>query len=40
VEVKTDAAHSTLQRLQEAMVDVQADKGRCAQIADTFAFYW
>lgn len=38
--VESDAAHSTLQRLHEAMLDVQAEKGSYAKLADTFAFYW
>lgn len=40
VKLDAETANSTLQRLNAAMLDVQADKGRYAKLADAFAAYW
>ena len=40
MKLDVETANSTLQRLNAAMLDVQADKGRYAKLADTFAAYW
>lgn len=38
--VSKSAAESTLQRLQQEVSDVQADRGEIARIVDQFALYW
>lgn len=40
VEVAVDAKDSTMQRLQETIQDMQADRGHYAQLVDEFAKYW
>ena len=40
MKLDVETANSTLQRLNAAMLDVEADKGRYAKLADTFAAYW
>jgi len=40
VKLDAETANSTLQKLNAAMLDVQADKGRYAKLADAFAAYW
>eukprot|EP01034_Spumella_vulgaris_P043657 gene43657-54237_t len=40
VRLSTDAAGSTLSRLNQAVLDVQADRGEYARLVDQFSLYW
>jgi Cd2+/Zn2+-exporting ATPase len=40
IEINKDPQQSTLKQLQQAVEDVQADKGQFAKLVDAFALYW